>query len=77
MKLGRLTGPHTMGYYGNSSLNCLWIKYKGRIGEIKLCGCKDTTTLETTMIPAENYNNLVQVMEEMVNKLKVTISICQ
>ena len=31
----------------------------------------DTAIEETTMIPAENYNKLVNIMEEMVEKLKV------
>ena len=31
----------------------------------------ETTMGETTMIPAENYNKLVNIMEEMVEKLKV------
>ncbi len=34
----------------------------------------ETTMAETTMIPAENYNNLINVMEEMVEKLKVNQS---
>ena len=32
---------------------------------------EESTMAETTMIPAENYNNLINVMEEMVEKLKV------